>query len=297
MRVQGAPRNWQPALIQLATCRQTNGELMQFRKLVAPALQLSLFTCSLVLPSPAQTAAPIPPQTSTAQPSAQPLPVPTDQSPILHMQQQLQDWAQLQRYRADNTALPPVKEGSARVVFYGDSITDAWGRLPDAGSFFPGKDYVNRGISGQTTPQMLVRFEQDVVHLHPAVVVILAGTNDVAGNTVPSTPEMIEDNYTAMLKIAQGSGIKVVLASITPAYRYPWKPSLQPVEEIRTLNAWMRTLCATGACTYLDYYSAMSDPQGAMLPGYAKDGVHPTAKGYSVMAPLAEHAIEQAMSR
>ena len=213
------------------------------------------------------------------------------------MQQQLQDWAGLQRYRADNAALPATTPGTARVVFFGDSITDAWGRMHDTPSFFPGKGYINRGISGQTTPQMLVRFEQDVVHLHPAVVVILAGTNDIAGNTGPSTPEMIEDNYTAMAKIAAGSGIKVVLSSITPAYRYPWKPSVDPVAEIRQLNTWISHYCATGACTYLDYYSAMSDDKGAMLQGYSKDGVHPTAKGYSVMTPIAEHAITEALGK
>ena len=213
------------------------------------------------------------------------------------MQQQLQDWPNLQRYRADNAALPAPAPGAPRVVFYGDSITDAWGRLDNTGPFFPGKGYINRGISGQTTPQMVVRFAQDAVGLHPAVVVILAGTNDVAGNTGPSTPEMIEDNYTAMAKLAQANGIKVVLASITPAFRYAWKPAIEPVEEIRALNAWMRDYCATGACTYLDYYKAMADPAGAMLPGYAKDGVHPTAKGYSVMAPLAEQAIAQALNR
>lgn len=213
------------------------------------------------------------------------------------MRSQLDDWAALGHYRADNAALPPLTPGVPRIVFYGDSITDFWGRGADNGSFFPGKGYINRGISGETTPQMLVRFEQDVVHLHPAVVVILAGTNDIAGNTGPSTPEMIEDNYTAMTKIAGGSGIKVVLSSITPAYQYPWKPSIQPVEEIRSLNQWMRTLCATGACTYLDYYDAMSDAKGAMLPGYARDGVHPTAKGYAVMAPLAEGAIAAALKQ
>ena len=220
-----------------------------------------------------------------------------DPKEYTRMQQQLQDWPNLQRYRADDAALPAATPGTPRVVFYGDSITDAWGRLSDTGQFFPGKAYINRGISGQTTPQMLVRFEQDVIHLHPAVVVILAGTNDVAGNTGPSTPEMIEDNYTAMTKLAQANGIKVVLASITPAFRYPWKPTIDPVKEIRALNGWIRDFCATGACTYLDYYKAMSDETGAMLLGYAKDGVHPTAKGYSVMAPLAEQAITQALGK
>ncbi len=261
---------------------------------------MALFAGALEWQAVAQTAPAAPGMTANApgQVSAQPTSAAScDPKEYAHMRAQLDDWAGLNRYRADNAALAPPAPGVARVVFYGDSITDGWGRSADAGSFFPGKSYINRGISGETTPQMLVRFEQDVVHLRPAVVLILAGTNDIAGNTGPSTPEMIEDNYTGMVKLAQSSGIKVVLASITPVYRYPWKPSVQPVEEIRSLNAWMRTFCATGACTYLDYYSAMSDATGAMLPGYAKDGVHPTAKGYSVMAPLAERAIAQTLGQ
>ena len=206
-----------------------------------------------------------------------------------------QDWPDLARYRADNEALPPAAPDVQRVVFFGDSITDAWGRSPTTGVFFPGKPYVNRGISGQTTPQMLVRFQQDVVHLKPAAVVILAGTNDIAGNTGPTTQQMIEDNYTSMAEIAKQNGIKVVFASITPAFAYPWKPGIQPVERIRELNKWLQDFCSRNRCVYLDYYSSMADAQGAMLPGLSSDGVHPTAKGYAVMAPLAEGAIAQAL--
>jgi lysophospholipase L1-like esterase len=221
----------------------------------------------------------------------------SDALQLQHMRAQLQDWAALNRYREENAALPPISNGEQRVVFYGDSITDGWGRRAGTGPFFPGKPYVNRGISGQTTPQMLVRFQQDVVHLHPAVVVILAGTNDIAGNTGPSTAQMIEDNFTSMASIARQSGIKVVLASITPAFAYPWKPAVQPVAEIRELNQWLQNLCASNGYTYLDYFSSMSDDQGGMLPGYSVDGVHPTAKGYAVMAPLAESAIAQALQK
>jgi lysophospholipase L1-like esterase len=210
------------------------------------------------------------------------------------MQAQLDDWPDLARYRAENEALPPVTGSEKRVVFLGDSITDGWGRSPTT-VFFPGKPYVNRGISGQTTPQMLVRFQQDVVHLHPAVVVILAGTNDVAGNTGPATEQMIEDNFTSMAEIAKQNGIKVVLASITPAYEYPWKPEVKPVERIRALNKWLQDFCSSNGFVYLDYYSSMADAKGAMLPGLSSDGVHPTAKGYAVMAPLAERAIAQAL--
>ncbi len=207
------------------------------------------------------------------------------------------DWPNLHRYAADNAALPAPDPAQPRVVFYGDSITDGWGRQPDTGDFFPGKPYINRGISGQTTPQMLVRFQQDVVHLHPSAVVILAGTNDIAGNTGPSTPQMIEDNFTSMADIARASGIKVILASITPAYNYPWKPGVDPVPTIRELNAWLKDYCAKQGLTYLDYYSAMTDDKGAMKPGLAKDGVHPTAQGYAIMGPLAETAIANALQK
>jgi lysophospholipase L1-like esterase len=210
---------------------------------------------------------------------------------------ELDDWPNLKRYAAENTALPVPAAGETRVVFYGDSITDGWGRQPDTGSFFPGKPYVNRGISGQTTPQMLVRFEQDVVHLHPAAVVILAGTNDIAGNTGPSTPQMIEDNFTSMAAIARQQGIKLIFASITPAHAYPWKPEIEPVPIILEINAWLKGYCAREGFTYLDYYTAMADPKGAMKAGLAKDGVHPTAAGYAVMAPLAEAAIAAALAK
>jgi lysophospholipase L1-like esterase len=241
------------------------------------ALSLSLSLCiAASLPLMAQTATPA---ASVATTATKPLPK--------------DDWANLYRYQADNAALPPPAAGEKRVVFMGDSITDGWGRWNN-GPFFPGKPYINRGISGQTTPQMLIRFQQDVVHLKPTVVVILAGTNDIAGNTGPSTPEMIEDNLTSMAQIARANGIRVVLSSITPVYDYPWKPNTFPPPTIRAVNLWIKNFCASNHFTYLDYYTAMADPTGAMLPGYAKDGVHPLEKGYAVMAPLAEQAIAEA---
>ena len=210
--------------------------------------------------------------------------------------QALEDWPNLGRYRSENEALPPASSAEQRVVFFGDSITDAWGRSEKTGVFFPGKPYVNRGISGQTTAQMLIRFQQDVVHLHPAAVVILAGTNDIAGNTGPTTNAMVEDNFASMADIARQSGIKVILASITPAYAYPWKPGVAPVERILALNKWLEgAIVPVRELVYLDYYSAMVDAKGAMLPGLSSDGVHPTAKGYEVMAPLAERAIAEAL--
>ena len=210
------------------------------------------------------------------------------------MKVQLQDWAQLGRYRAADQTLPA--EAAGRVVFYGDSITDAWEY--NGGSFFPGKPYVNRGISGQTTPQMLVRFRQDVVDLHPDAVVILAGTNDIAGNTGPSTPEMIEANFKSMAEIAKANGIRVILASVTPVAKYPWRPEvLDTAAKVEALNAWIKDYCAQEKLTYLDYWTAMAGPDGGMKPGISLDGVHPNAAGYAIMEPLAEAAIAEGMAK
>jgi lysophospholipase L1-like esterase len=217
------------------------------------------------------------------------------QKQIETMQKKLADWAQLDRYRAANAALPAPAAGEKRVVFYGDSITDAWARHTD--EFFPGKGYIGRGISGQTTPQMLVRFEQDVVHLKPAVVVILAGTNDIAGNTGPSSPEMIEDNFMAMLAVARANRIQLVVSSILPADQYKWRPEVKPAQQIREMNARLKALCAREGLVYLDYYTSMANANGGLDPELAVDGVHPTAKGYAMMSPLAEKAIAQALAK
>jgi lysophospholipase L1-like esterase len=203
---------------------------------------------------------------------------------------QLQDWNQLGRYHADNEALKKQPFDPKRVVFMGDSITDGW-KLADS---FPGKPYVNRGISGQTTEQMVVRFRQDVINLHPRTVVILAGTNDIAGNTGPETQAMIEDNFRSMADLARANNIRVVLASVLPAAAYPWKPSAgNPAEKIRALNDWLKSYAASQDITYLDYYSAMTGPDGGMKPGISIDGVHPNAAGYAIMEPLAEKALAQ----
>jgi lysophospholipase L1-like esterase len=215
---------------------------------------------------------------------------------IATMQAKLADWPQLGRYKAANAALAPAAAGEQRVVFYGDSITDGWGRKAGTEStFFPGKPYVNRGISGQTTPQMVVRFRQDVINLHPAAVVILAGTNDIAGNTGPMTPEMTEDNFRSMADLAHANGIKVILASITPAFDYPWKRGMEPAPKIRALNAWLKDYCEQNGYTYLDYYTALTDDEGGMKLGTSSDGVHPTAKGYAIMEPLAQAAINKTL--
>ncbi len=207
----------------------------------------------------------------------------------------LADWPNLARYRAANAELGAPKAGEQRVVFYGNSITDSWAQ------YFPkefmGKPYVGRGISGQTTPQMLVRFRQDVIALHPAAVLILAGTNDIAGNTGPSTPEMIEGNLMSMVELARANGIQPVLSSVLPAYDYPWRPGLQPAPKIVALNAWMKDYAARNHVVYLDYWSAMADARQGLRPELTTDGVHPNEAGYEIMAPLAERAIAEALRR
>jgi lysophospholipase L1-like esterase len=204
------------------------------------------------------------------------------------------DWASLNRYREANAALPPPGADEKRVVFYGDSITDFWARYFN--EMFPGKPYVGRGISGQTTPQMLVRFRQDVIDLQPAAVVILAGTNDIAGNTGPSTQAMIEDNFMSMVELAKANGIRVVLASVLPAFDYPWSPGLEPAPKIVALNAWLKAYAASENLVYLDYFSAMADDRDGLPLALSEDGVHPNVAGYRVMAPLAEQAIQRALA-
>lgn len=205
-----------------------------------------------------------------------------------------EDWPNLARYHEADAKLAPPAPAENRVVFMGDSITDGWDR--DPAGFFPGKPYINRGISGQTTPQMLIRFRPDVIALQPKAVVILAGTNDIAGNTGPETPEMIEDNLMSMADLAKANGIKVVLASVLPAYDYPWRPGKHPAPKIDALNAWIKSYCEREGYVYLDYYSAMVDERPGMRAELSADGVHPNKAGYAIMTPLAEKAIAQALS-
>ena len=205
------------------------------------------------------------------------------------------DWPNLAKYQDANAKLGPPASNENRVVFMGNSITEGWGQYFP--TMFAGKPYIDRGISGQTTPQMLVRFRQDVVALQPKVVVILAGINDIAGNTGPSTLEMIEDNLASMTEIAQANGIRVVLASVLPAIDFPWRPGLEPAPKVIALNKWIRDFAAKRGAVYLDYHSAMADANGGMRGGLASDGVHPTEAGYRLMAPLAEQAIAEALRR
>lgn len=207
---------------------------------------------------------------------------------------QAQDWPNLERFKDENAELGLPKPDEKRIVFMGNSITEGWiDKHPD---FFSGKPYVNRGISGQTTPQMLLRFRADVINLKPAVVVILAGTNDIAGNTGPSTLEMIMDNLISMAELAKANNIKVILSSVLPAYDYPWRPGLEPWEKIAELNEMIKTYSEKNGILYLDYYSSMADDRGGMINDYTYDGVHPNEAGYDVMEPLVEKAIEKVLN-
>ena len=209
---------------------------------------------------------------------------------------QLQDWPALNRYRADNANVAPPTAGEERVVFMGDSITDGWGRRYGKNAFFPGKPYINRGISGQTTPQMLIRFRPDVIALEPKVVVILAGTNDISGNTGPSTLEMTEDNLASMTELAQAHGIKVVLSSVMPTCDYIQNQSdRRPNSKIIELNKWIKEYAGQHHAIYLDYFNPMLDDAGVLKKELTYDGLHPNDAGYELIMPLAQRAIAQAL--
>ncbi|WP_188051522.1 SGNH/GDSL hydrolase family protein [Flavobacterium sp. GP15] len=202
---------------------------------------------------------------------------------------QAQDWPNLSKYQQENSLLPiPVLE-EKRVVFMGDSITEFWKMIdPD---YFVNKSYINRGISGQTTPQMLIRFRADVIALQPTVVIILAGINDIAGNTGPSSLEMIRDNIFSMVELAKANQIEVILCSVLPAIDFSWKPNQQPIEKIKALNEIIKNYAQSNEIVYIDYYSVMVDAHEGLKKEYSNDGVHPNKMGYQVMRPLAEKAI------
>lgn len=260
--------------------------------------------------------------TSQSQAASQPTPQPVVQSqtqpsvpedcsevPALkqHLaadERRLQDWPELMRYRDADAKLAAPAPDEQRVVFLGDSITDLWS-YPQSGGFFPGKPYVNRGIGGQTTPQMLVRFRPDVITLQPKVVVILAGTNDIAGNTGPMPLSAIEDNFATMVELARAHKIRVVLSSILPVSDYghtrEGAPLVQterrPPREILELNEWLKKYAAENDCVYLDYFSHVVDEHGMLKRELSDDGLHPNAQGYLIMAPLAEQAIQAALRK
>lgn len=205
------------------------------------------------------------------------------------MQKQEQDWPFLDKYRVENTNLKPTANGENRIVFMGDSITEFWRQVNP--EFFDGKSYINRGISGQTTPQMLVRFRPDVIDLKPTIVVLLAGGNDIAGNTGPATLEMIQNNIFSMTELAQANHIKVILRSVLPANYFYWKPEEKPADSIVGLNKSIKKYAEANNIYYVDYYSAMTDEQKGLALAYSNDGVHPNKTGYQVMQPLIEKAI------
>jgi len=220
------------------------------------------------------------------------------------MENTLNDWPNLARYRDANAKIPVPATDENRVVFMGDSITDIWAQ-PQMAPFFSGRPYIGRGISGQTTPQMLLRFRSDVIALQPKAVVILAGTNDIAGNTGPMSLEDIEGYLAAMSELARSHGIKVVLSSVLPVYdgghnrdgKEVVMTDRRPPEKILALNNWIKKYSADNNIIYLDYFSAMVDDKGFLKRGLSEDGLHPNRKGYDVMAPLAEAAIASALKK
>jgi len=206
-----------------------------------------------------------------------------------------QDWPNLKRFQDANAQLGAPDSGEQRVVFMGNSITEGW--INTRPEFFENRPYVNRGISGQTTPQMLLRFRQDVIDLKPSVVVILAGINDIAGNTGPSTIDMIMDNLISMAELANANHIKVVMCSVLPAKDFPWRPGMEPAEKVVKLNGLLRAYAEANDFVYVDYFSSMADDAHGMKEGLSYDGVHPTALGYSIMEPLVEKGIAKALKQ
>jgi acyl-CoA thioesterase I len=252
---------------------------------IIPTLSQSLFAILLSLPALAQQPAPSIP--STGFPGL-------DEYRASRISIYTDDFGQLARYREADAALAPA--GESRVVFLGDSITDYW-KLPD---YFPGKPYINRGIDGQTTPEMLVRFRQDVIALHPKVLVVLAGTNDIAGVTGRTSNEDIEVNYASMAELARAHRIRMVFASILPVHNYTHDAeesfALRPRDRILALNKWLKNYCAKNRLVYLDYFSALVDERGMLKRALADDGLHPTDAGYKIMASQAEKAIQKTLA-
>jgi lysophospholipase L1-like esterase len=225
--------------------------------------------------------------------SATPSDAPVSAGQVAFMEARLADWPQFAKYRAANAALAAPAPGEDRVVFFGASMTEFWGK--NGSKFFPGKPYINRGISGQTTAQMVARFRQDVINLHPKAVVILGGTNDIAGNTGVMTPEMTEENWQSMADMAKANGITAIFASITPSTDFWWHRGLKPAEKIRERNAWLKQYCEEHSLIYLDYYAVLVNADGGMRSDLSADDVHANRKGYEVMAPLAQAAIDEAL--
>ena len=273
-------------------------------RVLAAAAMLIASTASAQTPPPAVPPAPTA-VAQAAQPALPPCPeMAAALQAVVRNDARLRDWADLGRYRESNRSAGAPAPREARVVFIGDSITDAW-QQPRFGGFFPGKPYVDRGISGQTTPQMLLRFRPDVIALAPKAVVILAGTNDIAGNTGPMTDEQIEGNLASMAELAKANGIRVVFSSILPVSEYHVRPgdvnppqtTRRPMARITALNAWMREFAAANGHVYLDYFSATTDAKGLLRAELSEDDLHPNSTGYAIMGPLAEAAIQAALRK
>lgn len=209
---------------------------------------------------------------------------------IAGMKARLADWPQLEHYRAANAALPPVAAGEKRVIIYGASVAEYWGTREPA--FFQNKSYINRGIGGQTSGQMLIRFRQDVIDLHPAAVVFLESTNDVSQNM---TAERSTNNWESIAELAKANGIQMILTSITPSNHFPWSPELHPAETIQARNAWLKDYAASHSLVYVDFFPVLANAESGMKADLTVDGVHPNKQGYELMAPLVEAAVHQAL--
>ena len=266
---------------------------MNLRKILHVAMtiaSIATFAWIAACPLDAQT-----PAATTAQTASIPEKLPSGHpnTPywVEHDTQVEVDFGGLDHFNEANQQLPAPSPAEDRVVFMGDSITQGW----KLDQYFPGKPYINRGIGGQTSPQMLVRFRQDVVDLKPKVVVILAGTNDLAGNTGPMTLHQTEDNLESMAEIAHANGIRVVLCSVLPTFDFPWAPGLRPAMRIFELNEWIQDYAAQKGYVYVDYYNALKDDRGGLPAALSEDGVHPLPAGYAMMAPLAQAGIEKSL--
>ena len=276
------------------TSSLNNGDALMNR-ITLRATLAALALASLLYPTPLRA------QTEPAAPEIRTPGAAPQAAPISEWQKEfnarlLTDFPWLARFKEADLKLAPPAAGENRVVFMGDSITEGWHFDGPDGSF-SGKPYINRGISGQTTPQMLVRFRQDVIALQPKVVVILAGINDIAGNTGPMTLEQSEDNLASMAELAAAHHIRVVLCSVLPAFDFPWRPGMVPAPKVLALNAWIKAYAAEKGHVYVDYHAAMKDSRDGLPAALSHDGVHPLLAGYAVMAPLVENGIAKALGQ
>ncbi|MEO6815811.1 MAG: GDSL-type esterase/lipase family protein [Edaphobacter sp.] len=245
---------------------------------------MKLFACALLLTGVSLATASGLAQTTPAADTATP-------QQIASMKARLADWPQLEHYRAANAALAPVAAGEKRVILYGASVAEYWGTREPA--FFENKSYIDRGIGGQTSGQMLIRFRQDVINLHPAAVVFLESTNDVSQDM---TAGRSTDNWQSIAELAKANGIQMILTSITPSNHFPWSPKLHPAETIRQRNAWLKDYAASHSLVYVDFFPVLANAESGMKADLTVDGVHPNKQGYELMAPLVQAGIDKALS-